>query len=335
MQRLHLNEVMGEMDRLLRRVIGSDVELVTVLDPGLGPIDADRGQLEQLILNLALNARDAMPDGGKLVIETAAVELSARSVVGGPRSLEPGRYAVLCVTDHGVGMDAETLARAFEPFFTTKGVGRGSGLGLASAWGIAERAGGTILIDSVPERGTTITVYLPEAATPAPAIEPVTRDDSLTGSERVLLVEDDELVRALAARILTAHGYDVLEARYASAALELWGEQPAIDLLLTDVVMPGISGVELACRLVEERPGLAVVVMSGYTGDAVLDDSRLHHATFLQKPFVQETLLRAAREAIGRVHQPSPAANDSERAPAPAPASAQATPRAASGSGSP
>jgi CheY-like chemotaxis protein len=204
-------------------------------------------------------------------------------------------------------MDAETEARAFEPFFTTKRVGQGSGLGLASAWGIVERAGGTILLDSELGRGTTFTIYLPEAGTPEQAVAPRAREESLRGSERVLLVEDDELVRALAGRILRGHGYEVLEARYASAALELWSEQPAIDLLVTDVVMPGVSGVELACRLIEERPGLAIVLMSGYTGDAVLEDPRLAHATFLQKPFVQETLLRAAREAIGQATSVDPA----------------------------
>ena len=303
-QSVDLNEVVSDMDRLLRRLIGADVELVTLLTPKVARVDGDRGQLEQMIVNLVVNARDAMPSGGKLVIETTLAAIGAGSA-DERRSLEPGPYVVLAVSDSGIGMDTETRARIFEPFFTTKGVGEGTGLGLSSVWGIVEQGGGRIFVQSEPGQGTSFTIYLPESrrpsvVPPAPA-PPVT---SMRGSERILLVEDDEMIRGLITRTLREHGYGVVEAPYATAALEHWKDNGAgFDAVVSDIVMPGMSGVELCERLLSNRPRIAIVLMSGYSDEQALDRLRDAPVSFLEKPFTQTDLLRVIRETLARSEQ--------------------------------
>jgi CheY-like chemotaxis protein len=288
------------MDRMLRRLLGEDVELVTSPDPGAGAVNADPGQLEQVLLNLAVNARDAMPGGGRLSIETARLHLHEEHVERRHR-LPPGDYACLVVTDTGVGMDDATQAHLFEPFFTTKEVGKGTGLGLATVYGIVKQSGGYIWVYSEPGRGTTVKVYLPRvpATTEAPAPAPPPKAVR-GGHETVLLVEDAAPVRTLARRSLEACGYRVLDAADGPSALELSARHASgIDLLVTDVVMPGMSGRELAERLAPERPEMRVLYTSGYTDDAMVRQGVLNAGVaFLQKPFVPDMLARKVREVL-------------------------------------
>ena len=297
---LELNAVVGNMDRMLRRLLGEDVELVTSLDPTAGAVNADPGQLEQVLLNLAVNARDAMPGGGRLSIETTRLALHEEHLERRHR-LPPGDYACLVVTDTGVGMDEATQAHLFEPFFTTKEVGKGTGLGLATVYGIVKQSGGYIWVYSEPRRGTTVKVYLPRVpgASEAPAPAPPARA-ARGGNETVLLVEDAAPVRALARRSLEACGYRVLDASDGPSALELSARHAAgIDLLVTDVVMPGMSGRELAERLAPQRPEMKVLYTSGYTDDAMVRQGVLNAGVaFLQKPFVPDMLARKVREVL-------------------------------------
>ncbi len=306
---LSLNDVVTEMDKMLRRLIGEDVELRTVRTENLGAVRADPGQLEQVVVNLAVNARDAMPKGGRLTIETANVALDepyamARTVV------VPGAYVMLAVSDTGTGMDAATQARLFEPFFTTKPKGRGTGLGLATVYGIVKQSGGYVWAYSEPGRGTTFKIYLPRVDAPVepPAAAPVDRG-SLRGTETILLVEDQEEVRKLTRRMLEARGYTVLVAASGQEALRIGetlrgrrhSDQPRglIDLLVTDVVMPGMSGREVALLLAPPHPKMRVLYLSGYT-----DESIVHHGVlepgiaFLQKPFTADALARKVREVL-------------------------------------
>jgi len=297
---LDMNAVVSQMDKMLRRLIGEDVELVTQLARDLGPVSADPGQLEQVLLNLAVNARDAMPRGGRLTIETANVVLTEEYSERHHR-LPPGQYVLLAVSDTGVGMDEATQKHLFEPFFTTKEVGKGTGLGLATVYGIVKQSGGYIWVYSEPGHGTTVKVYLPRvpgAAEPLPvaAATPELR----RGSEIVLLVEDAAPVRSLARKSLESYGYTVLEAADGPAALDLAARHPrGIDILVTDVVMPGMSGRELAERLAPARPAMRVLYTSGYTDDAMVRQGVLRAGVaFLQKPFVPETLARKVREVL-------------------------------------
>jgi two-component system, cell cycle sensor histidine kinase and response regulator CckA len=301
---LDLNAVVANIERMLRRLLGEDIELVTSLDPGAGAVNADPGQLEQVLLNLAVNARDAMPAGGRLSIETARFTLHEEHVERRHR-MPPGDYACLVVTDTGVGMDDATQAHLFEPFFTTKEVGKGTGLGLATVYGIVKQSGGYIWVYSEPGRGTTVKVYLPRvrgatepaAPPPHPAAPP---REVRGGHETVLLVEDAAPVRALARRSLEACGYRVLDASDGPTALELSARHgEAIDLLVTDVVMPGMSGRELAERLAPGRPSMKVLYTSGYTDDAMVRQGVLNAGVaFLQKPFVPDSLARKVREVL-------------------------------------
>jgi two-component system cell cycle sensor histidine kinase/response regulator CckA len=296
---LDLNAVVSHMGAMLQRLIGEDVKVV--VDPGseLALLKADRGQVEQIVMNLAVNARDAMPKGGTLTIATTNVELDedyAVTHVG----VTPGSYVTLTVTDTGTGMTPEVQARLFEPFFTTKEVGKGTGLGLATVHGIAKQSGGSVGVYSELGNGTSFHVYFPRAEAAgmvADAKQPVTQRPSV--EETVLVVEDAEGLRELARRLLQRQGYTVLVASNADEALQLFEEHPSIDLLLTDVVMPGASGPELTRQLVERRPALKVVYMSGYTEDSIVQHGVLKPGiAFLHKPFTSDTLGRKLREVL-------------------------------------
>jgi CheY-like chemotaxis protein len=296
---LDLNAVVAGVRDLLGRILGEDVELSTRLAGDLGATRADPGQIEQVIMNLAVNARDAMPRGGRLTIETANVEvddeLAARHV-----GAEPGSYVLVSVSDDGCGMDRETLERAFEPFFTTKPVGQGTGLGLATVYGIVQQTGGHIWAYSEPGRGSTFKLYLPRVWEEASAREEVARPARPGGSETVLLVEDEEIVRSLVREMLESSGYRVLEAPHGAAAIAIAETHgAAVDVLLTDVVMPGLSGQELAARLAGIRPGLRVVFTSGYTEDAIANHGVLSPGTaFLEKPFTAGQLAAKLRDVL-------------------------------------
>jgi signal transduction histidine kinase len=299
-QILDLNQVVTGLERMLRRVVGDDVTLTIRRAGDLGKTLADPGQLEQVLMNLVVNARDAMPTGGSLVIETRNAELTRDRASERPGGL-PSGYVVLSVTDSGVGMDEATRARIFEPFFTTKDQGKGTGLGLSTVWAIARQSGGLVEADSEPGRGTTLTLYLPRAAgeleeMPAAPAAAVT----LRGSETVLLVEDDEQVRTLVRDVLYRHGYQVLEAQNGGEAFLIFEQHGSVvHLLLTDVVLPRMSGRELAERLQRQRPELRVLYVSGYTQDSVIDQGVLATgAPFLSKPVMPDELLRKVRTVL-------------------------------------
>jgi PAS domain S-box-containing protein len=299
---LLLNAVVSDTDKMLRRLIGEDIELLTSLDPALGKIRADQGQIEQVIMNLAVNARDAMPEGGRLVIETANFEIDDKFARRYAYPVLPGSYILLTVSDNGIGMDTATQQRIFEPFFTTKEKGKGTGLGLSTVYGVVKQSGGYIDVASTRGKGTTFSIYLPcvgQTAVETRIIGP-DRPEELRGTETILLAEDEDTLRALTRHLLELYGYRVLEAADGNQALRL-SEQTAneIHVLLTDVVMPGISGRILADQLKQKRPDVKVVFMSGYTGQRVGEKDILEPGSlFLQKPFTREGLARKIREAL-------------------------------------
>ncbi|MGH9861995.1 MAG: PAS domain S-box protein [Candidatus Acidiferrales bacterium] len=299
---LDLNGVVANTQDMLRRLIGEDIELIAVASPELASVKADPNQLEQVILNLAVNARDAMPKGGKLIIETANAELDEVYASQHPGA-RPGRYVLLAVSDTGTGMDAETQAHLFEPFFTTKEKGKGTGLGLATVYGVVKQNEGYIWVYSELGRGTTVKIFLPrvEQAVEGEAAKPAAPVAAPRGSETVLLVEDEEPLRRLAREFLESNGYRVLEAPTGQEALRLAERfQGPIHLLLTDVVMPGLSGRELAERLAPRRPETKVLYMSGYTEDAIVHHGVLGPGmSLLQKPFTLDALARKLRQVLG------------------------------------
>ena len=294
---LNLNEVVGNVKKMLRRLIGEDVELITDLAEDLGPVKADIGQIEQVLMNLAVNARDAMPGGGRLTIGTRNLSLDPDLAVRHP-GLGPGPYVLLTVSDTGIGMDRETQSQIFEPFFTTKEQGRGTGLGLSTVYGIVKQSGGDIQVYSEPGLGTTFKIYLPrveEAEKETPEFKP--SKILSKGNETVLVVEDDEALRSLVREFLESVGYRVFTAADGEQGRRLAEQlQEPIHLLLTDVVMPKMNGLELADQLKGLFPELKVLFMSGYADNATIKPDWLGQSRrFISKPFERTTLLEQIR----------------------------------------
>ena len=304
---LNLNTAIANLTKMLGRLISSNIEIVTRIDAEAWSAKVDAGQLDQVILNLALNARDAMPLGGKLMIETANRRFEGEQI-SGQGQIPPGNYVMLAVSDTGCGMDAETRSHLFEPFFTTKAQGKGTGLGLSTVYGIVRQSAGHIAVYSEPGHGTSVKVYLPRAAESADSAAQAEDTAPLpVGTETILIAEDEDRVRSLAAAVLAQQGYSVIEACDGQEALAKAREYPGeIHLLLTDVVMPKISGTGLADELRRDRPGIQVLLSSGYTGDTVMQQGMLDAATpFLQKPFTMRTLAIKVREVLDAAGTPA------------------------------
>jgi PAS domain S-box-containing protein len=297
---LDLNGVVADIGKMLQRMIGEDIELVTSLDPNLGKVKADQSQIEQVIMNLAVNARDAMPDGGKLVIQTSNVELG-EDVVASQPYVRPGTHVLLSVTDSGMGMDEATLAHIFEPFFTTKEKGKGTGLGLATVYGVVKQSGGYVWVDSRPGKGASFKIYLPVAVKPIqePVVEKVV-ENSPRGSETILLVEDEESLRALISDLLGQAGYNVLVATCGVQAIDIAEKfKGPIHLMLSDVVMPGIGGPAIAKKLESTRPDMKIMFMSGYIEFHAGENGGLPAGTeLLQKPFTNDSLIRQVAKVL-------------------------------------
>ena len=297
---LNLNIVISQMNSMLRRLIGEDIEFTSISLPNLRPVNADPGQIQQIVMNLVVNARDAMPRGGKLTIETSNIDLDRNYAQHHPM-VKAGPHVMLSISDNGVGMDEETQSHLFEPFFTTKQKGKGTGLGLCTVYGIVKQSNGFIWVYSEPGRGTTFKIYFPTATGATDSTKE--REESkpvLQGSETVLVVEDEAAVRELTIRILRDRGYNVLEAAGGQEALQIAREYAGeIHLVLTDVVMPAISGSTVVARLVAERPGIRSLFVSGYTDDAIVQHGILDsNVAFLQKPFTVEGLIHKIREVL-------------------------------------
>jgi two-component system, cell cycle sensor histidine kinase and response regulator CckA len=300
---INLNSVVSDLEKMLQRLIGEDIALLTILEPEIGSVKADPGQIEQVIMNLVVNARDAMPHGGKLTVETKKAYLD-EGYTSHHLAVIPGHYVMLAVSDTGVGMDDETQKRIFEPFFTTKELGKGTGLGLSTVYGIVKQSGGNIWVYSEVGHGTTFKVYLPIVdEEPQELKRSAEVEKNLRGRETVLLAEDEEIVRKLTQEILETYGYQVLEAANASTALSICEHhKKPIHLLITDVVMPEMSGRELADRLHGLRPEMKVLYMSGYTDNAIVHHGILDpDISFLQKPFTPDALARKVREVLESV----------------------------------
>jgi PAS domain S-box-containing protein len=297
---IDLNQVVSDTEKMLRRLIGEDIDLVVSLKQRLVSVRADAGQIGQVLLNLAVNSRDAMPNGGKLTIETSVVELD-ESYSTFHFDVPPGRYVLLAVSDTGTGMDAKTLSHVFEPFFTTKEAGKGTGLGLSTVYGVVKQSGGHVSVYSEPGVGTTFKVYLPRVEdAPEKNRAPAVHAALVGGTETILVVEDEEAVRRLTCRSLEAQGYEVLPAASASEALLLLEKHAGeIHLLITDVVMPDVSGRELARSAAPLRPLMKVLFMSGYTDNVIVHHGVLDAGTaFLQKPFTPRSLAQKVREVL-------------------------------------
>jgi PAS domain S-box-containing protein len=299
---LDLNALVNDMEKMLKRLIGEDIELRTEMESSLGRIKADQSQIEQAVLNLVVNARDAMPSGGKLILATSTFQMDETFVRRYPYPVAVGDYVLFTVADNGIGMDAATRIRIFEPFFTTKEKGKGTGLGLSMVYGIVKQSGGYIDVSSEVGAGTTFRIYFPKVNDELGRSQQIELPASLRGTETILLVEDEPSLRVLARHMLESCGYTVLEASAGKKALEISGQHEGnIHLLLTDVVMPGISGRVLGDELVKKRPQLRVLYTSGYTGQMVGAHGVLAEGSyFLPKPFTKEALARKVREVLDR-----------------------------------
>jgi len=299
---LDLNKIVLNLDSLLRRLMDERIDMVTRVKDDLGKVKADPAQVEQVIMNLVVNARDAMPEGGRLVVETCNAELDANYAVEHV-SVKPGRYVMLAVSDTGVGMDRQTVAHIFEPFFTTKESGRGTGLGLSTVYGIVKQSGGYIWVYSEPGKGSSFKVYLPRVdEVPDPVAAAGAAPRAQRGTETILLVEDEEAVRELIQTVLTEKGYDVIPSLDPQHAEQIAARFPGeIHLLLTDMVMPGTSGRELAERISARRQGIRVLFMSGYTDNVITSGGMLEEGlAFLQKPFSPGALVQKVREVLSQ-----------------------------------
>jgi CheY-like chemotaxis protein len=295
---VNLNDIIVEVEKMLGRVIGEDIRLESALSPSLGYVLADPGQMHQILMNLSVNARDAMPNGGMLRIETTNVDIE-EGFAGPHTEVQAGRYVQLKVTDTGVGMTQEVLSHLFEPFFTTKKAGEGTGLGLATVYGIVKQCGGSIWVYSQPGQGTNFQIYLPRIEPQGTAAkEPAQAAPTARGTETILLVEDQDQLRKMTVRVLQGHGYHVLEAADPDAALLHSANYAGpIHLLLTDVVMPGMMGPELADRIKPQRPAMGVVFMSGYSERALMD-RQIMEGGYLGKPFSPKSLAMKVREVL-------------------------------------
>jgi len=292
--------VVAGAERLLQRLIGEDIELRVVLNSALGRIEADAGQLEQIIMNLAVNARDAMPPGGKLTIETSKIQIDQEYADQHPGS-RTGPHVMLAVTDTGCGMDAKTIAHMFEPFFTTKEFGKGTGLGLSTVYGIVKQSGGSVWAYSEVGLGTTFKIYLPCVNAVPEITVPSDRPDTIErGSQTILIVEDEAALLEVARQSLLAAGYTILAAQSPAEALRISESHPGpIHLIVTDVIMPGMSGSQLASHLSASRPEMKVLYVSGYTDDTIVRHGVLEPGlAFLQKPFSPKTLARKVGEVL-------------------------------------
>jgi CheY-like chemotaxis protein len=305
---IELNTIVVEMGKMLPRLIGEDIEYVFFSDPKLAPVKADPGQIEQVILNLAVNARDAMPSGGSLTVRTSNIAID--EIEAGKRPpMTPGKYVLLSVTDTGHGMDEATKSHIFEPFFTTKEVGKGTGLGLATVYGIVKQSGGFIWVVSTPSEGTTFEIYLPQDSGSVSRAELDAKPTAVPdGNETIILAEDEPGVRELACQFLRVKGYTVLEAKDGHEALEVAALHPGtIHLLLSDMVMPKMNGGDLAGRLKAIRPNIKIAFMSGYSefsrGEMGI---QFPHAPILQKPFSPATLVGVVREALAESNMEPP-----------------------------
>jgi two-component system, cell cycle sensor histidine kinase and response regulator CckA len=297
---LNLNDVVSDVEKMLRPLIGEGIEMAAELDPRCGEIKADRGQIEQVLVNLIVNARDAMRGQGKLTLKTSNVELD-EEYVGTHIATLPGRYVLLTISDTGEGMNAETQERIFEPFFTTKEPGKGTGLGLSMVYGIVKQLGGNIWVYSEPGHGTVFKIYLPRVDEEPADAPPAASERALPrGMEAILLVEDEEMVRRLAREILESQGYKVMEAQDSNDAISICQrEKGPIHLLLTDVVMPQMGGRELASSLVHLHPEIRVLFMSGYAEGAIAPSEFMEEGmTFIQKPFTPSDLIRKVRALL-------------------------------------
>jgi len=297
---ISINDVILDLEKMLQRMIGEDVNLNIIYDQQLNPVKADRGQIEQIIINIVVNAKDAMPQGGNLTIETQKVKITDEYITTHPQ-ISPGDYTMIAITDSGIGMDKKTQDRIFEPFFTTKEKGKGTGLGLSPVYGIVKQSGGYIWVYSEPGQGTTFKIYLPSVFEKIEEKENNIRIPvSYEGTETILLVEDEDAVRDLAHKVLQENGYQVLDAKNGGEALLIYEEySKPIDLIITDVVMPMMSGKKLIKRLEKLKSVAKVIYVSGYTDDVIVHHGILEEGiNFVQKPFSPISLLKEVRRVL-------------------------------------
>ncbi|MBN2858486.1 MAG: response regulator, partial [Candidatus Delongbacteria bacterium] len=289
-----------DLEKMVKRLTGERIDVLTVLSPKTGTVKADRGQLDQIVMNLVVNARDAMPDGGKITIETGNVELDDEYMKR-YADVKPGLYAMLAVTDTGTGMNKETVEKIFEPFFTTKGLGKGTGLGLSTVYGIVKQSGGYVYCYSEPGKGTTFKIYLPIVDDESLSeTESQTKEELISHGENIVMIDDERDIRDVVKRMLEQEGYNVFEASNFAEVKKHFSEN-SIDLLITDVIMPEMNGDEIGEKILEEYPDAKIIYMSGYTESTIMDFSLLDkNKIYLQKPFSRQSIVQSVREILNR-----------------------------------